>query len=130
LLRRLPDGAEFYYDFTPDPRNVVTALAEDRDGRIWVGRASGVYALKPESFAEISSGNIPAMRNFDALTKVQPASTKVSLPEKPGEIFQYPFFSDALHAKLFYQANDGHLWISDGSRVADFDGHTLEVLDL
>ena len=129
LLRRLPDGAEFYYDFTPDPHNVITALAEDRDGKIWVGRASGIYAIKPESLAEISSGNIPAMRDFDSLTRVQPPSAKVSLPEKPGEIFKYAFFSDPLHGKRFYQANDGHLWISDGSLIVDFDGQTLSVVD-
>src|SRR5262249_11555442 len=64
LLRRLSDGREFYYDFNLPRQDVITHLIEDRDGTIWVGRASGIYAIRPESPAEISSGRVPAVRNF------------------------------------------------------------------
>jgi hypothetical protein len=39
-----------------------------------VGRASGIYAIKPESTAEISNGQVPTTRKFDELAKVQPAT--------------------------------------------------------
>src|SRR5262252_9857929 len=64
LLRLTLDGGEYYYDFGPSSRDAVTGLEEDRDGRIWVGRSSGIFALKPESPAEISEGKVPAVRNF------------------------------------------------------------------
>ncbi|HSQ23838.1 MAG TPA: two-component regulator propeller domain-containing protein, partial [Pyrinomonadaceae bacterium] len=130
VVRRLGDGREFYYHFTIPRQDVVTQMLEDREGTIWVGRASGVYAIKPESTAEISSGRVPAIRKFDELSKVQPATqTPVVAPARPGEIFRYAFFTDLLHSKTFYQTSDGRLLISDGSTIASFDGKEFEVLD-
>src|SRR5262249_30931743 len=130
LLRRLPDGREFYYDFSIPCQDVVTNLVEDREGTIWVGRASGVYAIKPESLAEISTGRVPTNRKFDELAKSQPATqTHVTVPAKSGEIFHYAFFSDVLHSKNFYQTSHVRLWILDGSKVASFDGQNFEVLE-
>jgi PAS domain S-box-containing protein len=51
------------------------------------------------------------------------------VPAQPGEIFRYDFFSDALHSKKFYQGSDGRLWISDGSKIAAFNGNSFEVFD-
>jgi ligand-binding sensor domain-containing protein len=130
LVRRLSDGREFYYDFTIARQDVVTSLLEDREGTIWVGRASGVYAIKPETTAEISNGHVPVIRKFDELAKVQPATqTPVLVPARSGEIFRYAFFTDVLHSKAFYQTSDGRLWIADGSRVANFSGHSFDVFD-
>ena len=129
LLRRTADGREFYYDFTLSRQDVVTEILEDREGTIWVGRASGVYAIKPESMAEIAAGLVPTIRKFDELAKVQPATlTPAVVPTRPGEMFRYALFSDVLHRKSFYQTADGRLWISDGSKVASFEGQKFEVL--
>jgi len=130
VLRRLSDGREVYYDFTIPRQDAVTQLVEDRNGTIWVGRASGVYAIKPESPADISNGRAPTIRKFDELSKSQPSTpTPVAVPARAGEIFRYPFFSDVLHGKNFYQTSDGRLWITDGSKTVSFDGQNFEVLE-
>jgi PAS domain S-box-containing protein len=126
LVRRLSDGRELYYDFAIARQDVVTNLLEDREGTIWVGRASGVYAIKPETPAEISTGHVPAIRKFDERARVQPDA---QTPAHSGEIFRYAFFSDVLHSKTFYQTSDGRLWISDGSKVANLNGHRFEVFE-
>ena len=129
VVRRLADGRELYYDFSLPRQDVVTEMLEDRQGTIWVGRASGVYAIKPESMAEIAARLVPTIRKFDELSKVQPfTETRAEAPARPGEIFRYAFFGDVLHRKSFHQTADGHLWISDGSKVASFDGRKFEPL--
>ncbi|HJZ81459.1 MAG TPA: two-component regulator propeller domain-containing protein, partial [Pyrinomonadaceae bacterium] len=130
LLRRLSDGHELYYDFSLPRPDVVSHIIEDREGTIWVGRASGVFAIKPESAAEISSGHVPAIRRFDDISKSQSATqTPVTAPAKSGEIFRYDFFTDVIHSKKFFQTSEGRLWISDGSKVATYDGRSFEVFD-
>lgn len=130
VLRRTPDGGEYYYDFAPAARDAVTALEEDRDGRMWVGRVSGVYAIEPETTAEISGGNVPAVRSFDSLAKTQPgAQSPVNLPHNSGDIFKYAFFKDNRHAKSFYVTSDGQLWLSDGLVVATLEGQHFNVLN-
>ena len=130
LLRRTPDGAEFYYDFAPSSHDAITALEEDHDGRIWVGRASGIYVIAPESLDQSAAGNVPEVRGFDELARTQSASlAMVRLPATAGEIFKYAFFADDHHSKCFYRAADGQLWISDGSVVAFFNGRSFEALN-
>jgi ligand-binding sensor domain-containing protein len=123
----LSDGREFYYDFTIARQDVVTNLLEDREGTIWVGRASGVFAIKPETTAEISTGHVPPIRKFDERAKVQSAA---QAPAHPGEIFRYAFFNDVLHSKTFYQTSDGRLWISDGSKVALYRAQLQSLIQL
>jgi len=48
LLRLLPDGKKILYS-VPGPRaNVLTSVLEDHEGKVWLGRVLGLYALKPE----------------------------------------------------------------------------------
>ncbi len=129
VLRRTPDGGEYYYEFAPG-RDAVTGLQEDRDGRMWIGRVSGIYAIKPEPVEETSGGKVPTVRSLDSLAKTQPATqSPVRLPQNSGDIFKYAFFKDNRHAKSFYETSDGRLWLSDESVLASIEGNKFEVLN-
>ncbi len=128
LVRRLPDGREIFYGVGSSRTDASTSLLEDREGRIWLGRTSGVYVIKPEPLDELTRLGDLTIRELDTLAKVQPPDeTRVSLPEYTGEIFKYAGLGNASYGKYLYQTADGHVWISDGDGVVEYDGHTFHT---
>jgi PAS domain S-box-containing protein len=124
LLRRFPDGREIFYSVESARTDVSTSVMEDREGRIWFGRFSGVYVIKPESLDELAQLDGLTVRKLDDLA--QPQSEKqVRLPEKSGEIIKYANLGDFDVGKYSYQTSDGHIWISGGNGVVDFDGQAF-----
>jgi signal transduction histidine kinase/ligand-binding sensor domain-containing protein len=126
LVRRLPDGREIFYNINVSRTDAMTAALEDRAGRIWIGGIFGVSILKPEPLDELTQLGDLTVRALDDVA--QPRSQKQEgLPEQPGEIFKYTDVmgsaeSDAAH---LYETADGHVWISGGDGVIEFDGRTF-----
>jgi PAS domain S-box-containing protein len=130
VLRRMPDGKEILYS-VPDLRaNPLTAVLEDHEGRVWLGRVQNVYVLKPEWLSELSSLGTLTVRDLSQLVRKQaPSSDGVQLPAKPGEIFEYPAAEIAPTgiSKFLYQTADTHIWIANGNSLVEFDGHSFKV---
>ncbi|MDT4966988.1 MAG: hypothetical protein QOJ64_1725 [Acidobacteriota bacterium] len=123
LVRRLPDGREIFYSNETPRTDALGSILEDSEGRMWLGRASGVYVIKPEPLDELTQLDTLTMHKLDDLA--QPRSQKqVSLPGKPGEIFKYADVAGftASDTKFLYKTSDQHIWISGGDGVVEFDG--------
>jgi ligand-binding sensor domain-containing protein/two-component sensor histidine kinase len=124
VIRRLPDGREILYsaDFGQRMSSGISVL-EDSTGNIWAGRSTGVYIIKPEPIDELSQLGAFSVRNLDELAKPHPRD-QVGLPEKAGEIFVYTDVEGFAPspAKFLYMTSDGHIWISGGDGVVEFDG--------
>lgn len=126
LVRRLADGREVFYSVETTRTDALGSVLEDGEGRIWLGRSSGVYVIKPESLDELAQPGELVMRKLDDLA--QPRSqNQISLPEKPGDIFKYADVKGftASDTKYLYKTTDGHIWISGGDGVVEFDGQTF-----
>ncbi len=127
LVRRLPDGREIFYRASARTDASISVLA-DRAGRIWLGRTSGVYIIKPEPLAELARLGGLTVRELDGLAKVQThGESGVSLPERAGEIFKYTGLGSPAYGKYLYQTTDGHIWISAGDGVIEYDGRALHA---
>jgi PAS domain S-box-containing protein len=126
LVRRLPDGREVFYSVESSRRDALASALGDRDGRIWVGRASGVYVIKPESLDELAQLGGLTVRKLDDLARTRPHGEKqVRLPEKPGEIIKFADLERHTDGKFLYQTSDGHVWISAGDGVVEYDGRSF-----
>lgn len=126
LVRRLPDEREIFYSAGASRADTLTSVLEDREGRIWLGRISGVYVIKPEPLDELAGFGDLTVRELDFLAKVQSHDEKgASLPAEPGSIIKYADFGSSFLGKYLYQTADGHIWISAGDGVIEYDGQTF-----
>jgi ligand-binding sensor domain-containing protein len=126
LVRRLPDGREVFYRAGGSRTDASTSVLEDRAGRIWLGRTSGVYVIKPESLEELAPLGDLTVRELDDLAKAQShRDWRASLPEKPGAIIKYTDLGSFSLGKFLYQTADGHVWISAGDGIIEYDGETF-----
>lgn len=90
LARRLPDERIIFYDLDASLADAINSLIEDKDGRIWMTRTSGLYVFQPETLEELSASASLTVRKLDALSQIQPKRIgDVRLPEKSGEIFKF-----------------------------------------
>src|SRR5205085_1860225 len=106
--------------------DTLGSVLADRAGRIWFGRASGVYVLKPESPDELARLDNLTVRQLGDSAQPRPAGD-ISLPEQAGEIFKYVNVRGfgASDTTYLYETSDGHIWISAGDGVVEFDGRTF-----
>ncbi len=130
VTRRLPDGRTIQYILPPmSGGNQVTALEEDREGRIWIGHLRGFYVLNPEPLHPLSglgqytARPLPAPKNsVDNL-----ASDNFSrLPE--GEAVHYDT-TDGLPENPvtgLLKTSDGRMWLADHRGLTVFDGKRLQ----
>lgn len=126
VVRRLADGREIFYSLETPRTDALGSVLEDSAGRIWLGRSSGVYVIKPESLDELSQSGDLNVRKLDESAQLR-SQNQVSLPEKPGEIFKYADVKGftASDSKYLYETSDHHIWISGGDGVVEFDGQTF-----
>ncbi|MEP6901465.1 MAG: PAS domain S-box protein [Actinomycetota bacterium] len=125
-VRRLPDGRAIFYSINDPRKDALNGIVEDKTGRIWIGRASGIYVIKPESLGELAQSEGVAIDNLDDLAQSQPKN-QISLPEKSGEIFKFAAvegFGES-NGKFLYKTSDEHIWISGGSGIVEFDGQNF-----
>ena len=128
LIRRLPDGRTIFYRAEALNVNYVSDVIADGSGRIWVGRASGIYVIKPESLAELAGPGTVTVRELDDIAEVQSRPTTTPrMPEKSGEILKYIRVEGFARsdAKYLYKTSDGHIWISAGDGLVEYDGQSF-----
>jgi len=126
LVRLLPDGRRVFYNHEASRTDLLTSALEDRDGRIWVTRGSGVYVIKPESRDQLARLGPLTVRKLDVLARIRPrGENPVLLPETPGEIIKFADPNRRIHDKFLYQTSDGHIWISAGNGVVEYDGRSF-----
>jgi ligand-binding sensor domain-containing protein/two-component sensor histidine kinase len=129
-MRRLPDGRMVQYILPPmSGGNQVTALEEDRKGRIWIGYLRGFYVLNPEPLAALAGlgqyteRHLPAPQsdignfasdNFSRLTEGAAVhfDTADELPQNP--------VTDLL------KTSDGRMWLANHRGLTVFDGERLQ----
>ncbi|HYJ91956.1 MAG TPA: PAS domain S-box protein, partial [Pyrinomonadaceae bacterium] len=123
VIRRFPDGREVVYTIASTTKDGLTSVLEDNEGRIWIGRVSGIYVLLPESLDQLTSTGPFTTRDLDKTASVQTeAPDLVKLPAKPGEIFKYTEHFESITAKFLYRSSDNHIWIANGEGAIEFDG--------
>jgi signal transduction histidine kinase/ligand-binding sensor domain-containing protein len=126
LVRRLPDGREIFYSVETSHTDAMTSVLEDGAGHIWIGRASGIYIIKPESLDELAQLGPVTVRKLDDSAQARPPN-QVSLPEKPGQIFKYTDVKGfgVSSGKYLCMTSDHHIWISAGNGVVEYDGQSF-----
>ena len=130
VIRRLSDGREVLYSVPDASANPLTAVMEDQEGRVWLGRVLNLYVLKPEPLSELSSVGRLTVHDVSQLARKQVQSSDgVQMPEKPGEILEYPEAEVGQPglSKFLYQTTDKHIWISKGNSLVEFDGRFFKV---
>lgn len=128
LVRRLPDGRKVFYNVDTSSTDLLSSALEDRDGRIWVARASGIYVIKTESRDELAQLGPLTVRKLDVLARTRShRENQPRLPEKPGEIIKFVDLDRRIYDKFLYQTSDGHIWISAGSGVVEYDGRSFHT---
>jgi ligand-binding sensor domain-containing protein/two-component sensor histidine kinase len=127
LVRRLRDGRVVFYSFAASHTDVARSVVEDRQGRIWFARISGLYAINPEPLEEVPPG-VLTVHHLDNFAHAQSGrEQQVRLPEKPGEVFKYSDVKGFAYGivKFLCETLDGHIWISGGDGLVEFDGQTF-----
>jgi signal transduction histidine kinase/ligand-binding sensor domain-containing protein len=130
LIRRQQGGSTTLYAIDPITPNRISGILEDSTGRIWVGLANDIYILKPDSFEDSKSDRSARLRDLRRIARRMPnAVNGVKLPEKSGEVFDCSAALGAVpgHQKFFLETRDKHIWISDASRVIEFDGQAFVI---
>ncbi|MEO6392786.1 MAG: two-component regulator propeller domain-containing protein, partial [Pyrinomonadaceae bacterium] len=128
LVRRLPDGRRMFYAIDPTHTDRPTSAIEDAEGRIWIGRSSGVYVIKPETFADLGAFRDVAVRQIDQLAENQ-AKDRSALPQRSGQILKFGDLDGFTErsATYLYQTSDHRIWISAGNGVIEYDGARFKL---
>lgn len=121
LFHLRPDGTLTHHPIAPrETRDVVTSLALDRRGRLWVGHSSaGVLVLDTtEPRGPLPSGPLPstAVRGLTFAVEPRPGEA-VRLSRENG------LPGDAVVSLL--AASDGQVWVGTASGLARFDGDSF-----
>ncbi|HEX8250046.1 MAG TPA: two-component regulator propeller domain-containing protein [Pyrinomonadaceae bacterium] len=126
VVRLLPDGRKIFYSVENTRTDLFASITEDSKGRIWLARMSGIYVFKPEPLTELSATENLTIRRLDAIAAPEIAK-QPRMPEKSGEIFKLTGvegFNNS-QTKFLYKSSDGHVWISSGEGIVEFDGRSF-----
>ena len=127
LVRRLRDGRVVFYSFAASHTDVARSVVEDRHRRVWFARISGLYVINPEPVEEVPHG-VLTVHHLDNFVHAQSGKEQqVRLPENAGEVFKYSDVKGFAYGivKFLYETLDGHVWISGGDGLVEFDGQTF-----
>jgi PAS domain S-box-containing protein len=123
LLRRLADGREILYGLAGSRNDPITSILADASGRLWIGMSSGIYVLQPEAATEFSSLTRFSFRPLDVAKLAHATGERSSqLPTRAGDVSKCTGFPQTSFYKYLYETTDGHVWISAGDGVVEFDG--------
>lgn len=135
IVRRLRDGRMFHYSIKPTAdQDWVRALAEDRDGRVWVSHAGSLIVVKA---AEVPDGGpVPSVAARVTAGQVATDGTAI-MPELPGDAVEFEYKDllrrytskttdapDFLQPEIFgiVAGRDGQVWIATNNGLVLFDG--------
>ncbi|HXQ34265.1 MAG TPA: two-component regulator propeller domain-containing protein, partial [Anaerolineales bacterium] len=126
IMRRLPDGREIYYGIENTRTDLFGSVLEDDSGRIWLTRSSGIYVFKPEALSELQQLGRLTVHTLDALVQSK-TSAQPLMPEKAGALFKFTGLEGFVKGatEYLYKSADGHVWMSTGEGVIEFDGKTF-----
>lgn len=121
VVHRLPDGRQIFYHIENPRTDILTAVLEDNDGRIWLARTAGIYVLSESP--ELAGGS--DIRSLDTLAQIQ---KQPRLPEKAGEIYKFSTLEGfgEISPKFLYKSADGQIWIPTSAGIVGFDGRTFD----
>ena len=120
VVRRLPAGRDIFYTFDQTRTDLFVSVIEDDARRIWLTHSSGIYVFKPEEKPPaIADGS--DIHNLDSLAKTD---RQTRMPEKTDEVFKFAAIEGFgnISTKYLYKSADGHIWISTGEGILEFDG--------
>lgn len=127
LIRRLPDERAVFYRF--DESDKINDSAADAAGRIWIVSNDSVDVFMPESVGDFPVGEQVFSRNL----KIE--SSKVSgansvLPDAKNQIVRLAATKDSgATFRQIYQSADGHLWVTAGEFLLEYDGRDFKKYD-
>jgi len=131
VVRRFPDGREVFYSIESARNDALTSIIEDRAGRIWIARVSGVYVIEPESRNEVVGNEALVVRDLDkqVTRRLMSGNDSLRLPDKPGEILKYADAEGIVsgYAKSLYETADGLIWITNVDSLIEFDRYTFHA---
>ena len=108
----------------------MTALTEDREGRIWLGRTGALYVIKPDVVADRAAKGATKILKLDQIAPTKPAAQgRITLPVNPGEIVKYPVGEGFIPEKVncVHGTKDGRVWISSGDNLIEVDGQNFQT---
>ena len=130
--RRLPDGRTIQYILPVTAvEGAVTALEEDRDGRMWIGHLKGFYVLNPESLESLSGAGKYSARPLPA---GKSASDDLALDDisslREGASVHYATGGGRENPVTgLLKTSDGRMWLATNSGLSMFDGDRLQTFN-
>ena len=128
LVRRLPDGRVILYQHENNVRSGSASLAVDKKGNVWVCWGQDLYVIRPRSIEKLGGlGQV----TIQPLTPTYHSSTEaenvVQLPLNEGEITAIRQTAPVSQIRRLFVTSDGHVWISTGDQLLEYDGRSFET---
>jgi signal transduction histidine kinase/ligand-binding sensor domain-containing protein len=134
LTRRLPDGRLVHHRWGHDDRRAeatgapsralrVWALALDPAQRLWIGHDGGLTTMVPEPPSAIERRPDATIVTLPS-AEPPPRGAEVRLPTSPGDARSWrpPGVDVPVPVMALTVARDGHVWMSGGDQLTEFDG--------
>lgn len=141
VVRLLPDGRRVLYPIKRQTGYDSTrSVAEDSEGRIWVGHSTGAFIFKPETIVALTGVPDLTARTLEMEEKIISASGDIALPNETGKILRLIFTGSAdnpdnaavkrqtWNIERLFKSADGKIWIPASGSFFVFDRQSLRRL--
>jgi signal transduction histidine kinase/ligand-binding sensor domain-containing protein len=132
LVRIMPDKRLVFYEGETASTQGNLAMLIAADGRIWLARALELYVIKPEPLDALANAGQITVRPLQGTYNLPAeAGKEIRQPEAAGEILALTGGDLLLKylAKEIHQTSDGHIWMTTGDELIEFDGLAFRRYD-
>jgi ligand-binding sensor domain-containing protein len=139
VMRLLPDNRRLLYPIRRQTSyDATNEIAEDADGRIWVGHSTGAFVFKPETIVALDGVPDQNIRDLPLEEKIITDSGEAALPNETGKMLRLMFTRDrhklsdisrdrqTLNIERLFRSFDGKIWVPAGGSFFAFEGQRVQ----